>query len=91
MKVLYFTRTQSPHDLRFTQALAATEHQVFVLCLEPVVGRQWPGDITEIEWQGIDTSHGWLKMISQVGRFKRGLRILNPDAVSYTHLTLPTN
>lgn len=81
MKVLYFTRTQSPHDLRFTQALAATEHQVFVLCLEPMAGRQWPGKITEIEWQGIDTHQGWLKMFSQIGRLRRGLRILNPDIV----------
>lgn len=81
MIVLYFTRTQSPHDLRFTQALAGTEHQVFVLCLEPVSGRQWPGNIEEIEWQGIDTHHGWLKTISQLGRLKRGLRILNPDIV----------
>lgn len=81
MRVLYFTRAQSPHDLRFTQALAATPHQVFVLCLEPDPTRVWPEGIREIEWEGIDTKHGWLKMVCQVGRLKRGLRLMQPDLV----------
>ncbi len=81
MRILYFTRTQSPHDLRFIQALAATRHQVFVLCLEPDVEHVWPEGIREIEWEGIDTKHGWLKMVSQIGRLKRGLHLMKPDLV----------
>jgi glycosyltransferase involved in cell wall biosynthesis len=81
MKVLYFTRTQSPHDLRFTKALASTNHQVYVLCLEPDPTHIWPNDIQEIAWQGIDTKHGWLAMLSQIGRLKRGLRLMKPDLV----------
>lgn len=81
MKVLYFTRTQSPHDLRFTQALAATEHQVFVLCLEPVVGRQWPGNIIEIAWQGINPNDVGQTLNDQLQRLSAVLENINPDLV----------
>ncbi|MRS03689.1 glycosyltransferase [bacterium] len=81
MKVLYFTRTQSPHDLRFTQALAATEHQVFVLCLEPVAGRQWPGNIEEIEWLGINPNDVGQSVTDQLHRLGVVLEDIKPDLV----------
>lgn len=81
MKVLYFTRTQSPHDLRFTQALAATEHQVFVLCLEPVAGRKWPGDILEVEWQGINANDVSQTLNDQLNRLHGVLESIKPDLV----------
>ena len=59
MKVLYFTRGQSPHDLRFTQALSQTEHQVFVLCLESDHTRSWPEGITEVHWNGAPADFEW--------------------------------
>jgi L-malate glycosyltransferase len=81
MKVLYFTRIQSPHDLRFTQALSETLHQVSVLCLEPDLMRVWPNGIKEIGWQGIDAKHGWPVMRGQVARLKKVLDDLKPDLV----------
>lgn len=81
MKVLYFTRTQSPHDLRFTQALAATEHQVFVLCLEPEAGRLWPGDISEIEWQGINPNDVVQTLNDQLHWLQVVLESIKPDIV----------
>ncbi len=81
MKVLYFTRTQSPHDLRFTQALAATEHQIFVLCLEPEAGRQWPGNITEIEWQGINPIYTEQTLNEQLEWLKEVLERIRPDII----------
>lgn len=81
MKVLYFTRTQSPHDLRFTQALADTEHQVFVLCLEPVLGRQWPGNIVEIDWQGINPNNIGQTLIEQMEWLKAVVERINPDII----------
>lgn len=81
MKVLYFTRTQSPHDLRFTQALAATKHQVFVLCLEPEAGRQWPGCIVEIEWQGINPNNTEQTLIEQLEWLKEVLERVHPDII----------
>ncbi len=81
MKVLYFTRTQSPHDLRFTQALAATEHQVFVLCLEPVAGRQWPGNMEEIEWSGINPNDVGQSLNDQLQGLSQVLEGIKPDLV----------
>ncbi len=81
MKVLYFTRTQSPHDLRFIKALAATEHQVFVLCLEPVAGRQWPGDITEIAWQGINPNDVGQTLNDQLQALRMVFEEVKPDLV----------
>ncbi|PKN97473.1 MAG: hypothetical protein CVU42_16090 [Chloroflexi bacterium HGW-Chloroflexi-4] len=81
MKVLYFTRTQSPHDLRFTQALALTEHQVFVLCLEPVADRQWPGNIVEIEWHGITPNEVGQSLNDQLSGLKDVFESIKPDLV----------
>jgi glycosyltransferase involved in cell wall biosynthesis len=50
MKILYFTRGQSPHDLRFMNALANTGHQTSVLCLEEVDHREWPDGIQVLHW-----------------------------------------
>ena len=81
MKVLYFTRTQTPHDLRFTLALSHSEHQVFVLCLEPKPGRDWPNGVTEIQWQGMDVKNGWQIEPSQVERLHKVLGEVKPDLV----------
>jgi glycosyltransferase involved in cell wall biosynthesis len=81
MKVLYFTSTQSPHDLRFTKALAATEHRVFVLCLEPLAGRQWPGNIVEVEWQGINPNDVGQSLSEQLHWLDVVLENINPDLV----------
>lgn len=81
MKVIYFTRGQSPHDLRFTKALAETDHQVFVLCLEPVANREWPQGIYEIAWPGIDLRHGWLGMRRGLKELNMVLSTMKPDLV----------
>ena len=81
MKVLYFTRTQSPHDLRFTQALAGTGHQVIVLCLDPNPERTWPKGIEEVKWRGIDTRHGWMINACPAWRLKRVINEIKPDIV----------
>jgi glycosyltransferase involved in cell wall biosynthesis len=50
MKILYFTRGQSPHDLRFLKALAGTNHQVAVLSLEEHGILNWPKGIHVLQW-----------------------------------------
>lgn len=50
MKILYFTRGQTPHDLRFLRALASTNHQVAVLCLEDSSTLTWPSGIPVLHW-----------------------------------------
>jgi len=81
MKVLYFTRSQSPHDVRFANALAELSHQVFILCLEPDGRHKWPNGIYEVAWQGINIRRGWMTARSQIGRLKTVLETLKPDLV----------
>jgi glycosyltransferase involved in cell wall biosynthesis len=50
MKILYFSRGQSPHDLRFVRSLSATQHQIGVLSLEPVKTNLWPPQVEVLEW-----------------------------------------
>jgi glycosyltransferase involved in cell wall biosynthesis len=51
MRVLYFTEQDSPHDRRFLNALAATDHEVFSLRMN-TCQPETPAGITELAWQG---------------------------------------
>jgi glycosyltransferase involved in cell wall biosynthesis len=81
MKVLYFTRGQSPHDLRFTEALSKTEHQVFVLCIEADEGREWPDGITEIKWAGLRNRYTVWKHLRLVPVLVSLIRAIQPDLI----------
>ncbi len=56
MRILYFTRDYTPHDVRFLSALAKTEHQVYYLRLErqgnQLEDRPLPPQIEYIPWKG---------------------------------------
>lgn len=73
MKILYFTRGQTPHDLRFLRSLAQTDHQVAVLCLEEAQGRVWPEGIEELHWPESSTP--------SVRAFREVVRRFQPDVV----------
>ncbi|MCX6055491.1 MAG: glycosyltransferase [Chloroflexi bacterium] len=81
MKVVYFTRGQSPHDLRFLQALARTEHQVFVLCLEQMNGRSWPAGITEIQWKSTVTGQGSGSFFLMLKNLRQVISEVKPDLI----------
>jgi len=51
MRILYFTERDTPHDQRFLNALAGTQHHVFALRRLPCVP-DTPRGITEIGWPG---------------------------------------
>ncbi len=55
MRLIYFTRDYSPHDERFLQVLAKSDHEVFLLRLEggSLVSRgiELPGKIEELGWK----------------------------------------
>lgn len=50
MRILYFSRGQSPHDLRFVHSLSETQHQIGVLSLDPVKTDLWPSTVEVLEW-----------------------------------------
>ena len=79
MKILYFSRGQSPHDLRFLNALAGTEHQTAVLCLEP--GYQWPAGITELHWPDRGSYGSFSKVFAAAREFKQIVAEFQPDVI----------
>lgn len=80
MRILYFTRSDSPHDQRFMSTLAQSGHDAFALRLQ---NGQFPTPrgVTALSWQGIDEP---LKL-TQVNRLTKQLAQLldklNPDLV----------
>lgn len=81
MRVLYLTRGQSPHDLRFTQALAQTPHQVFVACLETPAGSPWPAGITEVKKVEPVTGNFWETFSPRAKQVRRIIEAVKPDLV----------
>ena len=81
MKILYFTRGQSPHDLRFTSALAKTQHSVAVLCLEKGSQRKWPDGIKEISWKGISRPFTWLDVPRFAKQLQKVIAEYQPDVI----------
>lgn len=81
MRILYFTQGQSPHDLRFLTALAATQHQVGVLCLDGVSGRSWPQGIQELSWPAAYLQLTKKYKHAQVLAFQEVVNSFQPDVV----------
>ena len=80
MRVLYCTRSDSPHDRRFLTALGQSGHEVYALRL--FGGKALtPKGVTEVPWQGI---HAPLKVTDwpgQLRQLKALLANLQPDLV----------
>jgi L-malate glycosyltransferase len=81
MRVLYLTRSQSPHDLRFTRALAQTQHQVFVACLETPTVSDWPMGITVV--QGVEPVTGkyWEAFSPRARQMRKIIKEVKPDLI----------
>ena len=78
MRVLYFTNGQSPHDLRFTRALAQTQHEIYVLCMEGITSG-WPVNVIQVPWKPGDNGHRGL--LRQVIKLKKVIRVFKPDII----------
>ena len=85
MRILYFTRDYTSHDLRFLQALAKTEHKVFYLQLErrghTLEDRPLPVEIEQIHWAG---GRGPARLgdgLRLLFELKRVIRQVKPDLI----------
>ena len=81
MRVLYLTRGQSPHDLRFTRALSQTTHQVFVACLETPAAEAWPVGITEVKKVEPVTGNFWETFSPRAKQVRRIIEAIKPDLI----------
>jgi glycosyltransferase involved in cell wall biosynthesis len=86
MRVIYFSQDYTPHDHRFLQALAKTEHEVHYLRLEDggheLEKRPIPAGIRLIEWWGGRGRLAW----HQLPRARREVRtVLNRIGPELVH------
>ena len=81
MKILYFTRGQSPHDLRFLNALADSGNQTAVLCLEGSGLYHWPQGIEELTWRGGKNTPNWSRNFRLARTFKQVVEAYQPDVI----------
>ncbi|MEA5078565.1 MAG: glycosyltransferase [Anaerolineaceae bacterium] len=81
MRILYFTQGQSPHDMRFLTALAATRHQLGVLCLDDVTGKSWPAGVEVLGWPDFYIQLPKKHKRAQVKAFAAVVAAFKPDVV----------
>lgn len=85
MRVLYFSRSYTPHDYRFLAALARTEHRVFHLRLEQggvaYEDRPIPAEVEQIPWESGKKTFAWGQVPGRVLELRRILRGVQPDVL----------
>lgn len=85
MRVLYFSGSYGPHDLRFLSALARTKHRIFYARLDGTgsvsEGRPVPPLIEQVPWVGGERPFRWRNLLRLVRDFRRVIRETKPDLV----------
>ncbi len=82
MRIVYFSRSWSPHDYRFLAALAETEHKVFYLRWgndRISDDRLVPAAVESVRWAGQERPFRWQDLPRLLPDFRRALRRLQPD------------
>lgn len=84
-RILYFSRSYTPHDHRFLSALAETHHTVAFLQLEPAQRttetRRIPQGIEIIPWLGGKRTFRWRDVPALSADLQRLIDIYQPDII----------
>jgi len=84
-RILYFSRSYTPHDHRFLSALAETPHTVAFLQLEPAQRttetRQIPDGIEVIPWLGGQKTFRWRDAPALSADLQRVIDAYQPDVI----------
>ena len=85
MRILYFSKSYSPHDHRFLSSLAETKHKVFYLQLErnqrQVEDRPVPPQVEQIRWAGGSKAFRWGRLPRLTLDLKRVIKEIKPDLI----------
>jgi L-malate glycosyltransferase len=85
MRILYFSKSFTPHDYRFLSSLSQTEHQVFFLQLEPAKrqteDRPLPANIQQIPWAGGKHEFRWRDVPRLAFDLRRVIKTIQPDLI----------
>jgi len=85
MKIIYFSRTYTPHDYRFLSSLSNTEHEVHYLRLEvskrQTEDRAVPENIRQILWAGGQGEFRWRDLPRLTLNLRRLTQQIKPDLI----------
>jgi glycosyltransferase involved in cell wall biosynthesis len=84
-RILYFSRTYTPHDYRFLSALAKTPHATAFLHLEPAIRtteeRPVPHGIEVLQWRGGKNPFRWRDAPMLITDLQRVIDDYQPDVI----------
>jgi len=85
MRIIYFSKSYTPHDYRFLSSLSKTEHEIFFLQLE-ATGRQTedrpvPENVQQILWAGGRSEFRWRDAPRLTLDLRRLTKKLKPDLI----------
>jgi L-malate glycosyltransferase len=85
MKIIYFSRTYTPHDYRFLSSLSKTEHEVYYLKLastkRQTEDRSVPENIHQILWAGGQREFRWRDLPRLTFDLRRLIKQIHPDLI----------
>jgi glycosyltransferase involved in cell wall biosynthesis len=85
MRIIYFSKSYTPHDYRFLSSLAKTEHEVFYLKLEAnkrqTEDRPVPEAIHQILWAGGRHEFQWRDVPRLTFDLRRVIGQIKPDLI----------
>jgi L-malate glycosyltransferase len=85
MKIIYFSKSYTPHDYRFLSSLSKTEHEIYFLQLEPAKrqteDRPVPENVQQILWAGGQREFRWRDVPRLVFDLRRIIKESKPDLI----------
>ena len=85
MRIIYFSKSYTPHDHRFLSSLSRTEHEVFYLRLEAnkrqTEDRPVPEKIQQILWAGGQREFHWRDVPRLAYDLRRLTKEIQPDLI----------
>lgn len=85
MRIIYFSKSYTPHDYRFLSSLANTAHEIFYLKLESnqrqTEDRPVPSNIQQILWAGGRREFRWRDLARLTLDFRRLTKQIKPDLI----------
>ena len=85
MRIIYFSKSYSPHDYRFLSALSRTEHEIYYVKLEAnrrqTEDRPVPENIQQILWAGGQREFRWRDVPRLAFDLRRLTKEIQPDLI----------
>ncbi len=85
MKIIYFSKSYTPHDYRFLSSLSRTDHEGYYLKLEAnkrqTEDRPVPENIQQILWAGGGREFRWRDVPRLTSDLRRVMKKIKPDLI----------